>query len=115
MPFIITTDLGEIVVTGTELNVKIDDDNEELEVDVEKGNVEVKVKNEKKSLKRGERIKFNRSNNSFKKGKSNQQYKVWLNKFDIEMKSLGKDLVKGSKVLDKEAKKVGKDLKKLIK
>jgi len=115
VPFIITTDFGEIEVTGTELNVKTDNDKEELEVDVAKGNVDVKVKNEKKSLKRGERIKFNRNDNSFKKGKSNQQYKVWLNKFDVEMKALGKDIMKGSKVLDKEAKKVGKGLKKLIK
>jgi len=115
VPFIITTDLGEIEVTGTELNVKIDDDKEELEVDVVKGNVEVKVKNEKKSLNHGEGIKFNKSNNSFKKAKSNQHYKIWLGEFDIEMKALGKDIKKGSKALEKETKKVGKKLKKLIK
>ncbi len=115
IPFTITTYLGEIVVTGTELNVKVDDEKEELEVDVAKGNVEVKVKNEKKLLNRGERITFNRNNNSFKKSKSNQQYKIWLNKFDIEMKALGKDIKKGSKALEKETKKVGKKLKKLIK
>ncbi len=113
--FTIITYLGEIVVTGTELNVKVDDEKEELEVDVAKGNVEVKVKNEKKLLNRGERITFNSNNNSFKKAKSNQQYKIWLNKFDIEMKALGKDIKKGSKALEKETKKVGKKLKKLIK
>ncbi len=113
--FTIITYLGEIVVTGTELNVKVDDEKEELEVDVAKGNVEVKVKNEKKLLNRGERITFNSNNNSFKKAKSNQQYKIWLNKFDIEMKALGKDIKKGSKALEKETKKVEKKLKKLIK
>jgi len=115
IPFTITTYLGEIVITGTELNVKVDDEKGELEVDVAKGNVEVKVKNEKKLLNHGERITFNRNNNSFKKSKSNQHYKVWLNKFDNEMKALGKDIKKGSKTLDKETKKVGKKLKKLIK
>ena len=113
--FTIITYLGEIVVTGTELNVKVDDEKEELEVDVAKGNVEVKVKNEKKLLNRGERITFNRNNNSFKKSKSNQHYKIWLSEFDIEMKALGKDIKKGSKALEKETKKVGKKLKKLIK
>lgn len=115
IPFTITTYLGEIVITGTELNVKVDDEKEELEVDVAKGNVEVKVKNEKKSLNRGERITFNRNNNSFKKSKSNQHYKIWLSEFDIEMKALGKDIKKGSKALEKETNKVGKKLKKLIK
>ena len=115
IPFTITTYLGEIVITGTELNVKVDDEKGELEVDVAKGNVEVKVKNEKKLLNRGERITFNSNNNSFKKAKSNQQYKIWLNKFDIEMKALGKDIKKGSKALEKETKKVEKKLKKLIK
>lgn len=115
IPFTITTYLGEIVITGTELNVKVDDEKGELEVDVAKGNVEVKVKNEKKLLNRGERITFNRNNNSFKKSKSNQHYKIWLSEFDIEMKALGKDIKKGSKALEKETKKVGKKLKKLIK
>jgi len=115
IPFTITTYLGEIVITGTELNVKVDDEKGELEVDVAKGNVEVKVKNEKKLLNRGERITFNRNNNSFKKSKSNQHYKIWLSEFDIEMKALGKDINKGSKALEKETKKVGKKLKKLIK
>ena len=63
----------------------------------------------------GERITFNRNNNSFKKSKSNQHYKIWLSEFDIEMKALGKDIKKGSKALEKETKKVGKKLKKLIK
>ncbi len=113
--FTIITYLGEIVVTGTELNVKVDDEKEELEVDVAKGNVEVKVNNEKKLLNRGDRITFNRNNNSFKKSKSKQHYKIWLSEFDIEMKALGKDIKKGSKALEKETKKVGKKLKKLIK
>jgi len=115
IPFTITTYLGEIVITGTELNVKVNDEKGELEVDVAKGNVEVKVKNEKKLLNRGERITFNRNNNSFKKSKSKQHYKIWLSEFDIEMKALGKDIKKGSKALEKETKKVGKKLKKLIK
>jgi len=113
--FTITTNLGEIVVTGTELNVKVDDEEEELEVDVAKGTVEVRVKNEKKLLNRGERITFNRNNNSFKKAKSKQQYKIWLKKFDTEMRAMGKDIKRGSKALEKETKKVGKKLEKLIK
>jgi len=114
-PFSINTDLGEITVTGTELNIKVDDDLEELEVDVAKGEVEMKTKNEKKSVRQGEKAIFNKKKGSINKGKSNQQYKKWLKELNAEFAGIEKDIKKGTKAVEKEADNISKKLKKLIK
>jgi len=114
-PFIISTLLGEIIVKGTELNVKINKVEEELDVDVNEGEVEVKAGNEKASISKGERITYSKKDNKLNKGKSKGEFRGWLKHLNAELKLLDKEISKGSKVLKKETKKVGKKLDKLIK
>ncbi len=103
VPFIVTTDLGEVEVLGTKFNVISNDD--EMEVEVESGEVELIVDAEKKKLSKGQAAKYNKERGKVEVGKAKYEFKRWLKELDIEFKKLGKEL-------KKESDKVGKDLKK---
>ena len=109
-PFIITTSLGEVSVLGTEFNVKLDD--EELEVEVESGTVELTTTQGKNKLTKGQKAHYNKRNNKIDLGNAELEFKQWVKLLEIEFKNLGKEIKKGSKVVEKETQKIGKDLKK---
>jgi len=109
-PFTITTSMGEVSVLGTEFNVKLDD--EELDVEVESGTVELTTNQGKNKLTQGQKASYNKGNNKIELGNAKLEFKQWVRLLEIEFKTLGKEIKKGSKVVEKEAKKVGKDLKK---
>lgn len=109
-PFIVKTDAGEIQVLGTKFNVKLS--NNELEVEVEEGVVELKIKKLIKEIKKGQKAFFNENKNSIKIGNAEFKHKKWLNNLDKEFKKIGKEIIKESKKLGKEVKKEIKMFKK---
>ena len=113
IPFIVTTDLGEIKVLGTKFNVNSNKD--DLEVEVETGEVELKTEKEKRKLSRGQRAKYNKGNNKVEIGKAKLEFKIWLKELDVEFKKLGKEIKKESNKLGKEIKKESKKLDKKLK
>ena len=108
-PFIITTYLGEVSVLGTEFNVKLDD--EELEVEVESGTVELTTSQGNNKLTKGQKASYNKHKNKVDLGKAELEFKQWVRLLEIEFVKLGKEIKKGSKIIEKESKKIGKDLK----
>lgn len=115
--FIVETDLGEVMVLGTEFNVNTT--NEEIEVEVEEGNVELKSigKELKKEIKQGEKAILKITDKVINKGKAEFKHNAWINSLKIEFKKLGKELKKSGKniggQLKKEGKSVGKQSKKI--
>lgn len=112
-PFIVTTDLGDVKVLGTEFNVKSNKD--ELTVEVEKGTVELKTKADKHKIGRAESAYFKKNGKEIRKGNAEFKFKGWMIKLNIDFKKLGKEIEHGSKQIGKESKKIGKELKKEIK
>jgi hypothetical protein len=113
IPFIIDTHLAEIIVLGTELNVKSDEN--ETEVEVEEGSVRLKTDQHENKVTRGERAVFKKGENGIKKGKAEFKFKIWMNSLEIEFKQLGKEIKRNSKEVGKESKRLGKQLNKKIK
>jgi ferric-dicitrate binding protein FerR (iron transport regulator) len=112
-PFIVSTELGEIKVVGTEFGVK--SDHEEIEVEVEEGTVELSTEEHNNKVSHGERAHFKKGNNGIQKEKAKLQFKIWMNELKIEFKKLGREFKKGAKKVGKESKKAGKELKKELK
>ncbi|MBL4745355.1 MAG: FecR domain-containing protein [Flavobacteriaceae bacterium] len=108
VPFVITTEMGEVRVLGTEFNVKANKDG--LEVEVEKGSVELRVHKLVKKIKKGQRALFKEVDASFKIGKAEFQHKKWVRLLQKDLKKLEKEINKGTKKIGKEAKKIGETL-----
>ena len=113
VPFIVTTDLGEIKVLGTKFYVK--SSKKEIKVEVEEGSVELKTIQSNNKVRRGERAVYKKNENGIKKGEAEFKFKIWMNSLKIEFKKLGKEINHSSKQLDKEYKKVSKKFKKEMK
>jgi len=113
IPFIIETYLAEIIVLGTEFNVKSDEN--ETEVEVEEGSVKLKTDQHENKVTHGESAVFKKGENGIKIGKAEFKFKIWKNSLEIEFKKLGKEIKHNSKEIAKESKKVGKQLNKKIK
>ena len=112
-PFIVTTELGNITVLGTEFNVKSNED--ELDVEVEHGEVKVKTKEAENKIGRGKSAKYKKGNSKIKIGKAQLKFKLWLNDLKIEWKKLGKEVDYDSKQINKDFKEMSKGIKKEIK
>ncbi len=112
-PFMVSMDLGELTVTGTEFNVN--SDKNKIEVEVEEGSVELKTKQNNNRIRQGERAHYEKDGNEIKMGEAEFKFKIWLNNLHIEFKKLGKEIKHGSKHIEKESKEMGKELKKEIK
>jgi ferric-dicitrate binding protein FerR (iron transport regulator) len=112
-PFAVKTNQGEVDVLGTEFNVKAEA--EELEVDVEEGVVDLKTKNDNSKLKKGEMAVYNEGKGAIKKGKSEFQFRKWMQQLKIEFKKMGREFKKTGKEVGKEfhegGKPAGKDIK----
>lgn len=106
--FVVETDQGEVVVMGTEFNVKAYA--EEIEVEVEQGTVEIKSKIKAMQIGRGEVARLKKGEDGFTIGKAEFKYKVWMKELTREFKKLGRELKRNSKELGKDAKKLGKEL-----
>ena len=113
VPFIVTTDLGEITVLGTRFNVNSRED--DLEVEVETGKVELETGEENTKLFAGQGARFNHGKAKVEIGKANLEFKIWLKKMEIEFEKMGREIKKESKSLGKEIKKESKKLNRLIK
>jgi ferric-dicitrate binding protein FerR (iron transport regulator) len=112
-PFVITTPSGEIIVTGTEFDVKSSVD--ELEVEVDEGTVEVKVKEVIKKIKEGECVIYNKGKDIFEVARAEFKSKIWTNDLKREFKSLGKEFKRSGKEIGKEFKNIKKDIIKATK
>lgn len=112
-PFVVKSRHGEIIVVGTEFNVK--SLAEELQVEVEEGIVELKTKARSEEIKRGEAAIYNDVKNEFKKAKAELKFKIWIKSLKAEFKKLGKEVKSNSKEIGKESKKAAKKLKKELK
>jgi len=108
VPFVVTTETGEIRVLGTEFKVKSDPHN--LEVDVEKGSVELRVNKLVQKIEKGQKALFNDLEETFKISKADFNHKKWVRKLDRELKKLEREINKGAKELEKEVKKIGDKL-----
>jgi len=108
-PFVVNTSNLEIVVLGTEFNIK--DTKEEVEVEVEAGEVELKSKSSDTQLKRGSRGVYSKKNKTTTKGKAKYKHRDWMIKLQIDLKQFWKDFKRGPKVLGNEAKRAGKEFK----
>ena len=112
-PFIVSMNLGEITVTGTEFNVISDPD--KIEVEVEEGSVELKADHNNNRIKPGEKAHYKKAENEIRMSRAEFKFKIWLNDLHIEFKKLGKEIKHGSKQIEKESKEVGRELKKEMK
>ena len=110
VPFVINTELGEIIVLGTAFNVKSDGD--ELVVEVEKGEVKLETKGSEKKVDRGKRAKYKKNEVEVEIGEAKFKFKGWLTKLKIEWKKIEKDLDKSSEQLGEDLLEAGKDIKK---
>jgi ferric-dicitrate binding protein FerR (iron transport regulator) len=110
-PFVVHTSMGDVIVTGTEFDVKVGI--EEISVEVEKGAVEVKSQAETSKVGRGE--VFRKTSDGIIVGKADFEFKVWMKELSREFKKLGKEIKRHSKRVDKESRKAGKKLKKELK
>ncbi|HNP19450.1 MAG TPA: FecR family protein [Fulvivirga sp.] len=109
-PFNIKTEQGDILITGTKLNVNTN--NDELEVEVDEGAIEVTANKIKHAVKRGERIVYNAVKNNFNKEKGQRKFEGWMSQLDRDLNKLGNKMEKGIK---KGSDKAGEKLKKIIK
>lgn len=112
-PFIVTTALGEIKVTGTEFNVAADE--EVLDVEVEEGSVAIEIKEGKERLARGQRAAYQKSTKTMKKVKADRTYKKWMYEMEAAFIKLGKEFKRSGKKIGKESKKLGRALKNKLK
>jgi hypothetical protein len=112
-PFVVKSKHGDIVVLGTEFNVK--SHAEELEVEVEEGIVELKTKTRSEKVQRGEAALYKAANKEFKKVKAEFKFRIWIKELKAEFKKLGKEIKSNSKEIEKESKKAAKELKKELK
>jgi ferric-dicitrate binding protein FerR (iron transport regulator) len=96
-PFTIKTSQGSILITGTKLNVKSNEENEELDVEVDEGVIEVTANKVKKVVKRGERVVYNAVNDDMKMEKAQRKFEIWLSQLDHDLERLGKNVEKGLK------------------
>lgn len=112
-PFVVITELGEIKVLGTKFNVK--SSYKELEVEVEEGIVELKIDKFINKVKKGQRAFFKESKKSVKIYKAEFQHSIWINDLKKDFKKLGKNMSTGFKEIEKESKKIGRDLKRELK
>lgn len=115
-PFVIKTDVAEIVVLGTELNVKTGESKEEFEVEVDKGKVEVTADSERIVIDGGEKVSW--QSDSFKKGKASKAFRRWLGQLERELEQAGrkieKDLQRGEKMLERGVHKTEKKLRQIL-
>lgn len=109
VPFEVQTSCGVVRVLGTEFSVNTKGD--ELDVEVESGVVELEANQQKRKVRKGERIVYNDVKKSLKTVKAEFKHHIWTDEFKDDMRALGKDIEKGGKELGKEIKKVGKELK----
>jgi hypothetical protein len=107
-PFIVKTATGEVKVTGTEFNVKADEN--DMEVEVEGGHVEFNAGEHRKALKKGSRGAYNKSRNEFKKGKAQFKFRVWMHELAVEFKAIGREFKHTGKEIGREGKKMGKEI-----
>lgn len=112
-PFIVTTTLGDITVTGTEFNIR--SIAKEIAIEVEEGSVELRARQHHANLKRGDRAVYNTEKGAIHKEKTEFEFRLWLSKLEVEFKKLGKEVKHTTKAVGKESRKVGKELKKGIK
>ena len=112
-PFVVQTGLGNVLVMGTEFDVKAEFD--ELTVEVEKGVVEVKSELDSKKLRKGDAAIFKKTGDGFTVGKAEFKFKIWMKELSREFKKLGKEIKRSTKSVQKDTKKAGKELKKELK
>ncbi|MEP3210015.1 MAG: FecR domain-containing protein [Maribacter sp.] len=112
--FTVSTQYGDVVVLGTEFNVKTT--SKQIAVDVKKGLVELKTDYGKSKIKKGIRAVYKEGEQAVKQFKSNKEYRKWIRSLQKELKKLGKDLKPVLKEIgddfEKAGKKIGEEFKK---
>ena len=112
-PFIVSAELGEITVLGTEFNVK--SDAKGIEVEVEEGVVELKTKGHNNKIRRGEFAVYKNAEDIIQKGSAEFKFKIWMDDLKREFKKLGKEIKTSSKKIGEESEETGKELKQELK
>ena len=112
-PFIVSAELGEITVLGTEFNVK--SDTKRIEVEVEEGVVELKTKGHNNKIRRGEFAVYKNAEDIIQKGRAEFKFKIWMDDLKREFKKLGKEIKTSSKKIGEESEETGKELKQELK
>ncbi|WP_258100317.1 FecR family protein [Marinoscillum pacificum] len=112
-PFIVETNKDQVLVVGTEFNVKAD--NEELEVEVESGTVKLTADKVEKDIRRGERAVVSEAEKGIQVAKAEFDYKGWTKNLNSDLEKLGREINRGAKQLEKETKRLGKDINKELK
>jgi ferric-dicitrate binding protein FerR (iron transport regulator) len=108
-PFIVKTNAGEVIVLGTEFNVKSEID--KIEVEVARGIVELKIEERVDQVKRGESAVYEKTEKEIRKAKAEFKFRSWLKELKKEFKKLGKEIKSTSKEIGKESKEAGKEIK----
>jgi ferric-dicitrate binding protein FerR (iron transport regulator) len=108
-PFMVTTSLGDIEVTGTEFGVSTRE--ESLEVEVEEGSVIVRTDGIERALVEGERAVVAFSEALVAEGKAEFKSRKWMKELRKEFKRMGKDIGRDSKKAAKSLKKELDNLK----
>jgi hypothetical protein len=113
IPFLVTTEFGEIKVLGTEFNVKTATN--QIEVDVRKGLVELKTEYDHSKVKKGMKAIYTDGEKAIRKIRSSQKFKKWIKSLKTEFLKLGKEIKPVIKSVGKEFKKMGKEVGKEFK
>ncbi|UWX56505.1 FecR family protein [Maribacter litopenaei] len=109
LPFTVLTDHGEVVVLGTEFNVKTTA--QQVEVDVKKGLVELRIDFNSSKIKRDSKAIYSEGEKVIKELTSDKEYRKWIRSLEKEFKKLGREVKPALKKVSKEFKKAGKTLK----
>jgi len=112
-PFTVITDAGKIKVTGTEFNVKADENN--MEVEVEDGTVEIKIRDIVKSIERGEKAVYDKGKDLFEKGPAEFKHRIWTDDMKKEFKKMGRELKKSGGKAGREIEKATNEIIRSIK
>jgi len=112
--FTVRTQYGDVVVLGTEFNVKTS--TKQIAVDVKKGLVELKTTLGKSKIKKGIRAVYEEGEQAVQQLKSNKEYRKWIRSLEKDFKKLGRDLKPVLKEIgndfEKAGKKIGEEFKK---
>lgn len=106
--FIVTTQHGDVVVLGTEFNVKAT--SKQITVDVKKGVVELKTAYDSSTIKKGIKAIYKDGEKVVQKVKSDKKYRKWIRSLEKDFKELGKEIKPILKEIGNDFKKAGKKI-----
>lgn len=106
--FMVTTQHGDVLVLGTEFNVKTT--SKQIAVDVKKGVVELKTAYDQSTIKKGIKAIYKDGEQAVQQIKSDKEYRKWIRSLEKDFKKLGKELRPILKEIGNDLKKAGKKI-----